>query len=123
MSNSLVNKLVRDDVLDMVAYQSARRGQSGGSCWLNANEAGGNSTLDVSLQNLNRYPDFQPNKLVNGYADYAGLDKQQVLATRGADEGIEILIRSFCVSGKDNIVTSHKLCAQEDWADDVIEFG
>ena len=71
MPESLINKLVRSDVLDMIAYQSARRGQTGGNCWLNANEAGGNNQLDVSLDNLNRYPDFQPSELVNNYAKYA----------------------------------------------------
>lgn len=104
MSESLINKLVRSDVLDMIAYQSARRGQTGGNCWLNANEAGGNNQLDISLDNLNRYPDFQPSELVNNYAKYAKLTTEQVLATRGADEGIEVLIRTFCTSGQDNIV-------------------
>ncbi|TRX57133.1 histidinol-phosphate transaminase [Thalassomonas sp. M1454] len=104
MTDSLTNKLVRDDVRDMVAYQSARRGQSGGTCWLNANEAGGNNQLQINLSNLNRYPDFQPTELVNNYAQYANLPAEQVLATRGADEGIEVLIRTFCASAKDNIV-------------------
>ena len=101
---TLVEKLVRKDVLNMVPYQSARREQSGGSCWLNANEAGGENNLDVSLTNLNRYPDFQPQALITSYAQYAGVSNEQVLATRGADEGIEVLIRTFCTASKDNIV-------------------
>ncbi|OUS24880.1 histidinol-phosphate transaminase [Thalassotalea sp. 42_200_T64] len=96
--NNLINNLVRKDVLNMVPYQSARREQSGGSCWLNANEAGNSNDLSVNLQNLNRYPDFQPQQLISAYADYAGVDNSQVLATRGADEGIEVLIRTFCES-------------------------
>lgn len=103
-SPSLIDKLVRKDVLNMVPYQSARREQAGGSCWLNANEAGGNNELDISLSNLNRYPDFQPQQLINAYAEYAGVNNTQVLATRGADEGIEVLIRTFCQSTQDNII-------------------
>ncbi len=101
---SLVDKLVRNDIKEMVAYQSARRGQTGGDFWLNANEAGGNEQLTVSLDNLNRYPDFQPKALVNGYAQYCQLTNEQILATRGADEGIEVLIRTFCESATDSIV-------------------
>ncbi|KGJ87486.1 histidinol-phosphate transaminase [Thalassotalea sp. ND16A] len=101
-TDDLVNALVRKDVLNMVPYQSARREQSGGSCWLNANEAGNSNDLSVNLQNLNRYPDFQPQQLISAYADYAGVDNNQVLATRGADEGIEVLIRTFCETASNN---------------------
>ncbi|WOH37876.1 histidinol-phosphate transaminase [Thalassotalea fonticola] len=103
-TTNISDKLVREDVLNMVPYQSARREQAGGSCWLNANEAGGNNQLDISLSNLNRYPDFQPQQLINAYAQYAGVENKQVLATRGADEGIEVLIRTFCQSAQDNII-------------------
>ncbi|WP_068547136.1 histidinol-phosphate transaminase [Thalassotalea crassostreae] len=100
----LISKLVRPDVREMIPYQSARREQSGGSCWLNANEAGGNNAQQVNLENLNRYPDFQPTALIQAYASFAKVNTNQVLATRGADEGIEVLIRTFCESEKDNII-------------------
>ncbi len=104
-NTSICQKLVRSDVATMTAYQSARRETTLSSqCWLNANEAGGNRQLQIALSQLNRYPDFQPKAVVEGYADYAGLEAEQVLATRGADEGIELLIRTFCDSGKDNIL-------------------
>lgn len=101
---AMINRLVRQDVLTMVPYQSARREQVQGNCWLNANEAGGNKQLQIQLQNLNRYPDFQPAQLLNAYSAYANVDEQQLLATRGADEGIEVLIRTFCRANQDQIV-------------------
>ena len=105
MTKSLCETLVRPDVLAMQAYQSARRELFiENSTWLNANESGGNDQLTITLENLNRYPDFQPSAVVNGYASYAGVPVDNVLASRGADEGIEILIRAFCESGKDSIV-------------------
>lgn len=99
-------------VKDLVPYASARRlfaasAQSNDSqvpIWLNANEAptGTQYELDTSL--YNRYPDCQPEKVISAYAQYAGVSKDQVLVSRGADEGIELLIRAFC-----NPVTDHVL--------------
>ncbi|WP_440873923.1 histidinol-phosphate transaminase [Thalassotalea sp. PLHSN55] len=108
-TNSLVNKLARTELIDMVPYQSARRLQAGNGAfnekiWLNANEAPGTGEYKVSSDCINRYPDFQPDNLLDAYSEYCALPKQQVLATRGADEGIELLIRTFCTPYQDNIV-------------------
>ncbi len=42
--------------------------------------------------------------MVNGYAAYAGVNPDQVLVSRGADEAIELLIRTFCEAGEDQIL-------------------
>ena len=108
---NLINKLARAELVDMVPYQSARRlFTSGGAeqrsnkVWLNANEAPGRGDYQVSSENINRYPDFQPDNLLNAYSNYCGLERTQILATRGADEGIELIIRSFCRAYQDNIL-------------------
>ena len=113
---SLVKKLARKELVNMVAYQSARRLFSSGGfanggseqahskMWLNANEAPGTGQYQVNSENINRYPDFQPDNLLNAYSHYCNLKTTQILATRGADEGIELLIRTFCTSGKDSIL-------------------
>ncbi|WP_371378661.1 histidinol-phosphate transaminase [Thalassotalea aquiviva] len=104
-STDIVQKLVRKDIRQMSAYQSASREQTISSgCWLNANEAGGNESLTVLLEHLNRYPDFQPQQVVENYARYAGVKPANVLVSRGADEGIELLIRSFCQAQHDSIL-------------------
>jgi len=109
--SKLINKLARAELVDMVPYQSARRlfasgdaQQANSKVWLNANEAPGKGEYQVSSENINRYPDFQPDNLLNAYSNYCGLERSQVLATRGADEGIELIIRSFCRAYQDNIL-------------------
>lgn len=108
MSNK-VTQLARAELIDMVPYQSARRLQAGEGVfnekiWLNANESPGDGHYQLNSQCVNRYPDFQPKNLISAYSDYAAISEQNILATRGADEGIELLIRTFCESYKDNIL-------------------
>ncbi|MDT0602455.1 histidinol-phosphate transaminase [Thalassotalea castellviae] len=106
---TIAKKLAREELVDMVPYQSARRLYAGGSefsskIWLNANEASGTGSYQVSSDCINRYPDFQPDNLINAYSDYTGLNNKNILATRGADEGIELLIRTFCKAYQDSIL-------------------
>ncbi|OIQ46374.1 MAG: histidinol-phosphate transaminase [Gammaproteobacteria bacterium MedPE] len=96
---SLINRLARPELLTMTPYQSARRIGGSGDIWLNANE----SPFANSDPAYNRYPEFQPTELIENYARYSKLDNSQILASRGADEAIELLIRTFCVPGKDSI--------------------
>lgn len=109
MTKSVINKIARQELIDMVPYLSARRLQAGGGdfnkkTWLNANEAAGAGEYQLDAQNINRYPDFQPESLINAYAEYANISAEQLLATRGADEGIELVIRTFCKAYQDNIL-------------------
>ena len=108
---SLINKLARAELVDMVPYQSARRlfasgdaQQSSGKVWLNANEAPGKGEYQVSSDNVNRYPDFQPVALISAYSEYSQQPKANILATRGADEGIELIIRTFCKAYENSIL-------------------
>lgn len=106
----IINKLARKELIDMVPYQSARRLFASGSdnnqrkVWLNANEASGVGAYHIDSQNVNRYPDFQPDNLLNAYSQYCQLPKNNILATRGADEGIELIIRAFCRAYQDSIL-------------------
>lgn len=101
----IVNKLLREDLKALKPYESARRlfamadASEVETAWLNANENPFVPEFEVNGNLFNRYPDFQPEPLIRGYANYAGLEESQVLATRGADEGIELLIRTFCNLG------------------------
>ncbi|MDD4617121.1 MAG: histidinol-phosphate transaminase [Alphaproteobacteria bacterium] len=53
---------------------------------------------------LNRYPDPQPENLLGKIAALWNLHKDTILISRGADEGIDLLIRLFCREGIDQIV-------------------
>ena len=112
-SEVLVDKLIRTELKELAPYESARRlfSMSGSSdsdepiktMWLNANENPYSPNVQADPSLYNRYPDFQPEPLIKAYAEYAGVETSQVLATRGADEGIELLIRTFCAP-QQNIV-------------------
>ncbi|MFT4929604.1 MAG: histidinol-phosphate aminotransferase [Phenylobacterium sp.] len=104
MTDTFINSITPEHIRQLVPYSSAKRELLGTeiaqqSLWLNANESPYNSEAG-----LNTYPDFQSEALIKRYADYAGIAPEQVLATRGADEGIELLVRTFCVPGQDSIL-------------------
>ncbi len=111
IASTLIKRLAREELVDMVPYQSARRlfasgdnEQANSKTWLNANEAPGQGKYQLNSENINRYPDFQPQALLNAYSNYSGLPTGNILATRGADEGIELIIRSFCRAYQDSIL-------------------
>lgn len=56
---------------------------------------------DVALQ---RYPEPQPQDLVNAYAQHLGVDPASVLVGRGSDEGIDLLTRAFCEARQDSVL-------------------
>jgi histidinol-phosphate aminotransferase len=111
VANALINKLAREELVEMIPYQSARRlfasgdnEQANSKTWLNANEAPGQGQYQLNSENINRYPDFQPQALLNAYSNYCKLPVENILATRGADEGIELIIRSFCRAYQDSVL-------------------
>lgn len=104
MMDNFIENLTCDFVRELTPYESARRLFSGGNDWLNANESPFNNPYAINDERLNRYPDCQPVAVLEAYAEYANLEKDQVLVSRGADEGIELLIRAFCNPGQDNIL-------------------
>ncbi|CAM2959022.1 histidinol-phosphate transaminase [Vibrio rarus] len=99
-----MEKLARKQVQGLTPYLSARRIGGSGDVWLNANESPFDNEYTVEASRLNRYSDCQPPQLINAYASYAGVTAEQVLTSRGADEGIELLIRAFCEPGEDTII-------------------
>ncbi|QCI24759.1 histidinol-phosphate transaminase [Buchnera aphidicola (Rhopalosiphum padi)] len=99
-----INKLARKNIQTLNPYQSARRIGGQGDTWLNANESPISVSFKARIECFNRYPECQPNDLVSSYANYVGLSNSQILVTRGADEGIELLIKAFCKPGEDAII-------------------
>ncbi|AHG21869.1 histidinol-phosphate aminotransferase [Chania multitudinisentens RB-25] len=99
-----IEQLARKNVRELTPYQSARRLGGQGDVWLNANEYPVAPEFQLTAQTFNRYPECQPALVIERYAAYAGVNQEQVLVSRGADEGIELLIRAFCEPGKDAIL-------------------
>ena len=95
--------LVRDDIRDFAGYRSARSDKLDGAIWLNANESPWANAADGNSR-LRRYPEPQPQRLRETLASLYGCLPQQLLAGRGSDEGIDLLLRALCRPGGDTIV-------------------
>lgn len=101
--SSLASCLVPEAVKKLIPYQSARRIGGAGRIWLNANELEMPIQYGSSVQAYNRYPDFLPHDIAVAYQSYCQIDSPTV-AVRGADEAIDLLIRTFCQPGRDRVL-------------------
>lgn len=99
---SWVSALARPDIVALKAYEHAS--WEPGLTRLHANELPWRSPVDHSRSGLNRYPESQPQALVNRLASLYGVPPQTVLAGRGSDEAIDLLVRAFCRAGQDAIL-------------------
>lgn len=111
MSTVTITDLARENVRNLTPYQSARRLGGNGDVWLNANEYPTAVEFQLTQQTLNRYPECQPKAVIENYAQYAGVKPEQVLVSRGADEGIELLIRVFANRAKTPFSTARQRTA------------
>ncbi|OOH92328.1 histidinol-phosphate transaminase [Pasteurellaceae bacterium 15-036681] len=91
-----ITALSRKNIQALTPYQSARRLGGNGDVWLNANEYPTSPNFNLQNPIFNRYPEAQPEAVIQGYANYAGVTAENVIVTRGGDESIELLIRAFC---------------------------
>ncbi|GLQ98686.1 histidinol-phosphate transaminase [Dyella mobilis] len=95
--------LARPEIRSMQPYSSARTEAGGGQIMLNANESPWAPNGDEGL-GCNRYPDPQPEALLQTLAALYGVRRNQLCVGRGSDEMIDLLIRAFCRAGEDAIV-------------------
>ena len=94
--------LARPEIRALKPYSSARMEASGGSVLLNANESPWPAVMAGGVA-LNRYPEPQPDALIEALAALYGVAPTQVLAGRGSDEAIDLLVRTFCRAGRDAV--------------------
>lgn len=121
--------LARPEIVAMKPYSSARKEAPDHGTLLNANESPWSLLSDVELDGpgpasgLNRYPEPQPRELISSLAGLYGVHEEQLLVTRGSDEGIDLLTRVFCRAGKDAILQCpptfgmYRIAAQTQGAD------
>jgi histidinol-phosphate aminotransferase len=99
---SAVTSLARPEIVTLQSYSHA--------AWLpsltrlHANEAPWRPSGDNTTAGLNRYPEPQPAALIERLAALYGVSASQVLATRGADEAIDLLSRIYLRAGTDAIL-------------------
>jgi histidinol-phosphate aminotransferase len=99
---SWLTEIARPDIRALRAYEHAV--WEPGLVRLHANELPWRSGSDGSACGLNRYPEPHPHELTAALAHFYGVEPQNLLATRGSDEAIDLLIRSYCRAGADAVV-------------------
>jgi len=110
-------ELARPEIRDLAPYSHAQ--------WdprlvrLHANENPWRSAADPTRGGLNRYPEPQSAALIERLAELYGVEPSQVLVGRGSDEGIDLLVRAFCVAGRDRILICPPTFAMYGFAADV----
>jgi histidinol-phosphate aminotransferase len=95
--------LARPEIRTLQPYSSARMEAAGGQIMLNANESAWAPNGDGGL-GCNRYPDPQPDALLQSLAALYGVRSDQLFVGRGSDEAIDLLVRAFCRAGEDAIL-------------------
>ncbi|MFN3795745.1 MAG: histidinol-phosphate transaminase [Chitinophagaceae bacterium] len=97
-----LHKLTRPNIKQLTPYSSARDEFSGeAKVFLDANE---NSLGSPLPKWYNRYPDPHQQQVKAALSQIKGIDAKHIFLGNGSDECIDILFRSFCEPGKDNVV-------------------
>ena len=97
-----LDKLVRPNIKTLKPYSSAKDEYTGDAkILLDANE---NSLGSPLTKWYNRYPDPYQQKLKEKLAFVKQIAANQIFIGNGSDECIDILLRTFCEPGKDNII-------------------
>jgi len=94
--------LLRENIKRLVPYSSARDEYQGeASVFLDANENAFGSPLDAQY---NRYPDPLQYAVKMRLSEIKGVPARNIFLGNGSDEAIDILFRSFCNPGVDNVI-------------------
>ena len=103
MKNSILMR-ARPEIINLKTYQSARLNtlNDTDSIFLDANECPFEPYIGANK--LSRYPEKQPKKLSDILCKLYDISSQNLMITRGADEAIECIIKTFCIPYKDNII-------------------
>ena len=97
-----VNDIIRQNIKTLKPYSSARDDFKGeASVYLDANENAFGSPLDAQY---NRYPDPMQFAVKKRLSEIKGVPVPNIFLGNGSDEAIDILFRSFCEPGLDNVI-------------------
>ena len=94
--------VARKAILAFDSYSA--RGGSTKALHLDANENPYAPPPLTGTTDFNRYPEQQPTALRQRLANIYCTKPERVMVGRGADEGIEILLRTFCEDGQDSVL-------------------
>ena len=97
-----LDKLIRPNIKTLKPYSSAKDEYTGDAkILLDANE---NSLGSPLTKWYNRYPDPYQRQVKEKLAFVKQIAANQIFIGNGSDECIDILLRTFCEPGKDNII-------------------
>jgi histidinol-phosphate aminotransferase len=97
-----LDDLVRPNIKKLIPYSSARDEFKGeASIFLDANE---NSLGSPLARWYNRYPDPLQIRLKEKIGEVKGMPVGNIFLGNGSDEVIDILFRTFCEPGEDNVL-------------------
>jgi histidinol-phosphate aminotransferase len=92
-----IDKLVRENVIRLKPYSSARDEFSGKEgIFMDANE----NPFGI----LNRYPDPYQKELKSTISTIKGIDEKNIFLGNGSDEIIDLIFRIFCNPGRDKVL-------------------
>jgi len=104
---SLAERLARPEILALEPFDIAAQANSAfgpDAIKLDANENPYPPLVEGPLAaSVNRYPEPQPAKLKSALAALYGVETDNVVITRGADDAIDMLIRAFCRPQEDAV--------------------
>ena len=93
----MIENLVRENIRNLKSFSSARSEFTGhADVWLDANE-------NPYENGVNRYPDPFQHELKVALSADRNVPSNQIFIGNGSDEIIDLLIRVFCIPGKDSI--------------------
>ncbi|HEX8194360.1 MAG TPA: histidinol-phosphate transaminase [Allosphingosinicella sp.] len=105
--SSLAARLARPEILSLAPFDIAANANDAfgaDAIKLDANENPFPPLSDGALAaGLNRYPEPQPVRLTSAMAALYGVAPENLIVTRGADDAIDILVRTFCRGGTDAV--------------------
>jgi len=97
-----LDKIIRQNIKNLKPYSSARDEFKGeASVYLDANENAFGSPLP---QAYHRYPDPMQYAVKMRLSEIKGVPARNIFLGNGSDEAIDILFRSFCNPGVDNVI-------------------
>lgn len=97
-----INNILRENIKNLTPYSSARdEFQGEASVYLDANENAFGSPLE---DQYNRYPDPLQYKVKMRLSEIKGVPARNIFLGNGSDEAIDVLFRSFCNPGVDNVI-------------------
>lgn len=96
------SNIARKAIVNLKPYSA--RGGATNALHLDANESPWAPPPITDADEFNRYPEQQPTALRQRLANLYGTKSECIMIGRGADEAIEVLLRTFCEAGQDSVL-------------------